>query len=436
MSPLNQQDHRRRLFTSSESIAHPTSPKLDDDLAANLQLLDILDRSTSQEDVTPSTSDSPDDPKGANNDLKRMLSLHSQVSTTSSTAQQHAKAQAEGLQIFRKIGAGACGAVFAEDGKLLVYKLAKSDDGTELWNDYVMHSKICKHFQRFIIDEVRVPECYYFVPNSRTTYFDNSQALVKAAEDVCNVPTSVLVTERVLPLPAVTRSLLIDKYCTPRNKDMAHAAIANKDCLVRVYLGSMQGKTGGMFFSLRNFKLHLNHMLELTLNVEAMAHRMGISLAVMHWAAKTDARDVEFVLGSSTKKTPAVPSDVLDTMKPLTYTGPPSDRNEDFFRRITELWILDFNQVRRITMDDEGVNLAVEAWRLNDPYYPKPLRETSAERHLWNAFVISYLTASQGILEDENAGKEVMELPRKFILGITEVERAKASYSYHGIPVN
>lgn len=78
--------------------------------------------------------------------------------------------------------------------------------------------------------------------------------------------------------------------------------------MVRIYLGSMAGKTGagttgmGMFFSLRNLKLHLNQLIELGIGIEDLARRMGVALAVMHWGAKTDARDVEFVLGSSSKK--------------------------------------------------------------------------------------------------------------------------------------
>ncbi|KAK0725805.1 zinc finger protein-domain-containing protein [Lasiosphaeris hirsuta] len=318
-----------------------------------------------------------------------MVSSNNQVSTTFSSAEQHTKAQAESLQIFRKVGAGACGAVFGQDGQSLVWKLAKSE-------------------------------------GELISYFDAHLQLIKAAEGVCNLPTSALVTERILPLPSTTRNLLVEKFCAPRIKEKACADIANTDCLVRVYLGSMQGKTNMKFFSLRNFKLHLNHMLEIKLDVEAIVRRMGIAMAVLHWAAKTDARDVEFVLGSSTRKTTAAVHDTNPrTIEPETYTGPLSFRDEVFFSRVTELWILDFNQVRTITMDDEGVKLAVEAWRINDPHFPKPLRETPAERHVWEAFVITYLEASDAILKEEKIGKDALALPRKFIHGITEAERTR-----------
>ncbi|KAH6635154.1 hypothetical protein B0J18DRAFT_39470 [Chaetomium sp. MPI-SDFR-AT-0129] len=170
----------------------------------------------------------------------------------------------------------------------------------------------------------------------------------------------------------------------------------------------MQGKIGGLFFSLRNFKLHLNHMIELKLDVKTLARRMGIALAVLHWAAKTDARDVEFVLGSSTNKD---------------NTG--VEEPEGYFDHITELFVLDFNQVRAITMDDDGVALAVEAWRLNDPYYPRPLGNTGVERFTWRTFVVASLAASREILGQQEQGNTLLNLPRKFILGITAVERAR-----------
>lgn len=355
-----------------------------------------------------------------------MLSLRSQISTSSSAAERHAEAHAaEGQTAFRKIGAGACGVVFAQDGKSLVIKLAKSPDHAELWNDFQMHEEIAREFHRYLIGEVRVPECYFFVPSGRESFWDKQSGLLEAAKGVCNLPTAALFTERIRPLPSRTRELLIDRYCAPSIKDTARADAANRDCLVRVYLGSMQGKIGGMFFSLRNFKLHLNHMVDLALDTEALARRMGSALAVLHWGAKTDARDVEFVLGSSTKKTIAAKPISTKDLKPFTYTGPSTDQIEDFFCRMTELFVLDFNQVRTITMDDEGVAMAVEAWRLNDPYYPKPLRQTAAERHVWKAFVISYLAASQAVMSLQGCQGIALALPRKFILGITEVEREK-----------
>lgn len=162
-------------------------------------------------------------------------------------------------------------------------------------------------------------------------------------------------------------------------------------------------------------------MVDLKLDTEALARGMGRALAVLHWGAKTDARGVEFVLGSSRRKTIAAEP---DSDEPC-YTGPESGVIEDFFCPVTGLFVLGFNQVRMITMDDEGVAVAVEAWRLNDPYYPKPLRETEAERQVWHAFLVSYLAASDEVMSLEGCEGEARALPRKFIAGIKEVEREK-----------
>lgn len=109
------------------------------------------------------------------------------------------------------------------------------------------------------------------------------------------------------------------------------------------------------------------------------------------------------------------------------YTGPESGVIEDFFCPVTGLFVLDFNQVRKIKMDEEGVAVAVEVWRLNDPYYPKPLREIEAEQQVWEAFLDSYLAASYEVMSLEGFEGEVRALPRRFIAGITEVKWEKLS---------
>ncbi|KAK1829425.1 zinc finger protein-domain-containing protein [Podospora conica] len=373
-------------------------------------------------------------------ELRSMLSLKSRIPPDPTDGQT----LKEGQSSFRKIGAGACGAIFAQDGKSLVFKLAKSPDPTELWNDYQMHQKIAQAFKRHSnIGDVTVPECHFFVPGDRKSFWNKNPKVLDAAKDVCNLPTAALVSERITPFPSATRKLLIDKYCPAKARDAAYSDDANKDCLVRLYLGSNTGRTtGGMFFSLRNYKLHLNHMVSLGLDTEALARRMGCALGVLHWGAKTDARDVEFVLGCSTKK--LNPATARATTKsasdpPFTYTGPPTDEVDDFFCRETKvddcfcpetkLFVLDFNQVRTITMDDDGVKTAVEAWKVNDPYYPKPLGETEAERKVWNFFRRSYLDASYVVMKAHGLeGDEVYQnLPSKFILGITKVTEERLS---------
>lgn len=376
--------NRRHLNTSSG--AYPASPVLEKEMLASLHLYSLLDAvvdsSTSNQEVCGLAS--------RELELHRMLSLQSRIPTTSSEAQHHA-AQSQSEIPFRKIGAGACGAIFAQDGKSIVMKLAKTDDELSLWNDYRRHTRIANQFRKWGFTEVRVPECYYFVPKDDPRYFGQRPQLVEAAKEVCNLPTSALVTERIWPLPKDIRTLLIDKYCAPRIKEAAFSDAANKDCLVRVYLGSLQGKSGGLFFSLRNFKMHLNQMVDLQLDVKAMAGRMGIAMAIIHWAAGTDGRDVEFVLGSS---------------------------------RTTNLWLLDFNQVQSITMDEAGVAKAIEAVRINDPYLPRPRGTSRIEKQAWNAFAVNYISAADAILGEGN-DQQLLALPRMFIRGLIELQERK-----------
>lgn len=200
--------------------------------------------------------------------LNHALSLHTTVSTTSSTAQAHNTAQIREYDMYNKIGAGSCGVIISHDGKAAVLKLAKAGYRDELWNDYVQHDAIASYFPSDRIEDVKIPACKFHVPASKSEFFAKHPGLGKAAERECEFPTSVLVTERIWPLPKPTREMLIEKFCAPRLRKAAKADPANKDCLVRVYLGSMQGRIIPMFFSLRNFKLHLNQMVQLQLDVE------------------------------------------------------------------------------------------------------------------------------------------------------------------------
>ncbi|KAI2615390.1 zinc finger protein-domain-containing protein [Hypoxylon sp. NC1633] len=357
--------------------------------------------------------------------LSNALSIHGVVSTSSSFAQRQAAAQLENKQSFTKIGAGACGAIFAQDGKSYVLKLAKTT-GQELWNDYSMHTLIFEKMRAYKAS-VHVPEPYFFVTQDNEDFFDTHASLVEAAKDTCNLPTDVLVTERIIPLPRITRALLIKKYCVQHHQQAALTDHANRDCIVRVYLGSLKGESGRRFFSLRNFKLHLNQLAELDMDLGTIASEMAKALAIMHWSAKTDARDVEFALGSSSHKVPVSPKSYaeISKMPRKSSTGPPSGIMEDFFHRTTELWLLDFNQVRSVTFDQGGVEQMIDAFKVNDPYFPRPLQDDELAKTVWNQFAESYLRMAGSILVDHE--RQIQELPRRFLRGIIEVQRRKAA---------
>ncbi|KAG7287923.1 hypothetical protein NEMBOFW57_007441 [Staphylotrichum longicolle] len=400
-------------------------PAVEHELAVSLERLNLIDARSDTDSSLSSSDLSPLDLE-----LNHLLSLNSKTPSakpaTLTPPQPQPDDDGSNEPPFIKIGSGACATVLAQPGAPFAVKLSKADHQEALWNDYLRHAKLAKCFAWHGFDDVRMPACHYFVPPWTPRFVERQPAFRDAARRCRNVPTSALVTERIPPLPPRARELLIERFCVEGVKEEARRDVANEDCLVRVYLGSTGGKTGQRFFSLRDLKMHLNHMMELQLDVRALARGVGMALALMHWAAETDSRDVEFVLGSSIREVSlARDAGKLDMLKPLTYTGPPSGRHEDFFRRVetTRLWVLDFDQVRPITMDEDGVAQAVDAAMANDPYIPKPLQESADEREVWKAFAVSYLEAGKVILEGED--DDVSELPLRFIEGLVEKQREK-----------
>jgi hypothetical protein len=99
--------------------------------------------------------------------------------------------------------------------------------------------------------------------------------------------------------------------------------------------------------------MHVDQMEDLGLDVRAYPGTMAEALALMHWDAGVDAGDVEYVLA------------------PPRSSSSSSTFQSSFLGEHT-MWILDFDCVRRITMDGAGVERACKAFWGNDPFYPRP----------------------------------------------------------------
>src|SRR5690606_18752349 len=118
------------------------------------------------------------------------------------------------------------------------------------------------------------------------------------------LPTMALITERILPLPRPIRHALIDLFCPENSKASVKENATNRDCLARVYLGKRRPEgPPPANFSLRNYNLHLDQMLDLNLPVYDYATAIAEALAIIHWAANVDGYDIEFVLGSEAEMT-------------------------------------------------------------------------------------------------------------------------------------
>jgi hypothetical protein len=120
----------------------------------------------------------------------------------------------------------------------------------------------------------------------------------------------------------------------------------------------------------------------LGLNVKSYSETMAEALALMHWGAKIDANDVEFVLAPPRvgASSPTFQSD---------YLGAHS------------MWILDFDCCRPIQVDEAGAEQACVAFYKNDPFYPRPGIGEAADEELWMVFKRRFLESSRRILEGD-----------------------------------
>ena len=139
---------------------------------------------------------------------------------------------------------------------------------------------------------------------------------------------------------------------------------------------------------------------------------MAETLAILYWKAHVDANDIEFVL--------APPSSTPSTSQPVVlrsqYLGDHA------------LWVLDFYCCKSMSMDEGGVQQAVDAFYGNDRYYPRPGSGNERDQRVWECFRDRFIEAGEDLLEPGSpeafvvggAGRAETNLPMtctSFILG-------------------
>ena len=319
------------------------------------------------------------------------LKMHQDRHTISNTAQQ----------LYREVGRGSCGIVFQRPGCTYVAKRALSDDVTELWNDSQVHVALndVLKAQYQVPYGLKVPKCLGFQGCTNETdraFWHNEGAKFPHQ---WRSPGNLLISEYIHPLPAGIRTALIELYCKPELQDSAKTSPGNEHCLVRLYLGRRRRSSRpSTFFSLKNFKLYLDQMRDLELDLNTIAKEMAYGLATLHWKVGVDGRDVEFVLGSESctalRLTPPSDKD-LQALEPGKTTLPRSARLNSQNQGVS-IWMLDFNQCRRIKPDPDGVEQCVDAFFINDPYFPRPCRDLEDDQ-VWTIFKLEYLKVSQHV---------------------------------------
>ncbi|KAF2089346.1 hypothetical protein K490DRAFT_54961 [Saccharata proteae CBS 121410] len=350
---------------------------------------------------------------------------------------------------FRSIGAGTCGEVFTAPGSDTVHKVALTTDG-QLNREYNTHKHLQACFEKHpaVRSEVLMTRVLGFVgsaggaPNEKEEENSDDEKQKKREDkdsaswgqnaanlfpSTINTPAPVLSTTLIHPLPSLIRRQLITFYCPFVLKRQATHADENRDCLIRLYLGRRRTQSPSraalrdyqrspQFFNLRNYSLHLDQMEELGLSVEMYARGMGAALAVMHWEGGVDGEDVEFVLGSAPTPLPStVSSPSALSARPSTTSQPQSQQ--------THLFLLDFDKVKEISFDRDGVYQAVKAFYRNDPYYPRPLASTTYAQTVWETFKTRYLAVSEEIVA--KSGDQIKALPQLFIDGLVEERRRR-----------
>ncbi|KAK8144450.1 hypothetical protein G3M48_005782 [Beauveria asiatica] len=409
----------RRLLNESEASNSSRTSSLEMALLANLTLEDRLEQQYANE---------PADVR-----LSRLLSIRSVVSTASSFAQR--QQQAVGAQVdFREIGTGSIGKVFEHPGTLYAYKLPLLENSPKLWNNYIMGLRVQDSFQSlpYFNGQVEIPRSFWFaLPDTDAFWADNLHRFPDT-DQFPRRPRNILCMERIFPLPKPIREALIDKYCPARIKDQIASNEANKDCLIRPYLGRIKYGRGQQFFSLRNFQLHANQIEELSIDPNELLDGMAHALAVLHWHTRIDANDVEFVLGSSPEEEQRV-RNIVSLQKALSLQ-PNSSTYEvatnsplNFTRRQTSLWLIDFDDCNAITMDTSGVKQAVKAFLETNHYSPKPSTGNDFIDRLWHTFKASYLVFSDKLINTILKKPELTNLPQEFIQNVEDLCAKKQS---------
>jgi hypothetical protein len=326
---------------------------------------------------------------------------------------------------YRKIGFGQCGLVFSKPGTTTVVKVSRPYFHEGLWNDFLCHLRVYRAFSKQIIQPAcSLPLAYSFISKTDTTWWDANTPFFMERSSQFPLPSMGLVSQRIPQLPRILRHALIDLYCPENVKEDARLNPINKDCLVRIYLGRRRSSNiPPPNFTLRNYNLCLDQMIDLDLPVENYATAIAEALALIHWAAHVDAYDVEFVLGGevSSSHTQEATDALSQQIHILEEIGPESANGILLQQRTNRMWILDFNLCSRwseetlVERPEDIINQLVHAFFENDPYYPLPEMECEVDQKLWSTFSEEYLRKANEVLLQDVHYKDTQHLPRHFI---------------------
>ncbi|KAF0324304.1 hypothetical protein GQ607_008478 [Colletotrichum asianum] len=326
--------------------------------------------------------------------LKQYLSLTTHLSPSSAPlTHEHQTDDTPNTADAAEIGEGCCATIYA----LSPPPLPKSRNQTSKTSSGTISART-------------YPSTRSSPPYPPSLWYVTTWRAAQAKKIPSGEPNDVLCAERIPPLPRIIRRSLVEVFCP---KEQTAEVLENKEndaCLARLYLGRRRRSTlhAQGKFSLRNFELTLDKMELLGLDAMQFVAPIAEALAVVHWKAGSDGRDIEFVLGGpSERRISAEGFRVLDgnvhTQRVTTWRKAGTvDGIAGLEQRSVCVWLLDFNQCSRIKADAQGVQMAADAYWDNDPYYPRPTKHgdnDSTEGKIWRAqFKRVYLAKGGEIL--------------------------------------
>ncbi|KAI6749620.1 hypothetical protein HG530_015034 [Fusarium avenaceum] len=319
--------------------------------------------------------------------------------------------QDRGLNDYQKIGFGQCGLIFHKNGVETVIKVARPFFQDSLYADSLAHRAVQAAFDK----QPEAPICrlpkFHSYHEETSVWWEDNKTLLAEQHPTFPLPSSVLISQYIPPLPQIVREALIKQYCPKIKYEEALRDPLNHHCLARVYLGRRRAPNQPLQtnFSLRNFNLHLDQMIEMQLPVVKYAEAIGEALAVLHWGACIDAYDVEFVLGS----------EVLSKAEAT-----------------TRIWVVDFNLCSQFDKEaaidhpTRVIDQLVDSFFENDPYYPRPGSNGEMEGQLWDTFKAAYILKAEAVLSMSNSHATLLRLPQKFIEACIDRDAKSLSTSH------
>lgn len=312
-----------------------------------------------------------------------------------------------------RIGQGRCGTVWAArcsdcDGHShLAVKREDGSTGRSIIHEYNIHQKL---FRASVLccSLFDIPRSFGFLDSQDISAWHGILPRLPEGYTRCNA----IVSEKILPVQASTRRLLVQKLRPDIAEESVMNSLSNEHCLIRPYLGRRRYRNPETdteprkrlrAFSLRNFPLHLDQMEQLGLDPSEYAVTMADALAFMHWIARVDGNDVEFVLAR-----PRSPPNVCCPYHQKSSQDA-HPHNTGILGPHT-MWILDFDLCRDLTLDESGIEQACNAFWGNDPWYPRPGRLATADQKLWETFEHRFLESSARALGTRSG--QIRELPK------------------------